>query len=161
MSPYAFKTARLVGGAVFSVSAIESIFKISNAGQEVSPILLLCLAAGGLAAYVIFYFWQISEIDKLIGIYVHARTLRRISEPLARALRIHPYHRYYAKRPADDDIRENLKANDGVVILGLPFSGKTRAALEAITETHPVAHVISFTSPDRMTLETIKEIVLP
>ena len=78
LSPYQFKILRLVGGAI----SIISLIKIYTALKGLShPVLLFGLAAvglAGLAAYILFYFFQMSETDKLIGIYMPVRELGRL-----------------------------------------------------------------------------------
>ena len=160
MSPYAFKITALVGGWA-SMSTVISIYTVYKEQQPLLPFLLIGVTVFMLFAYVFLYYSQISEIDKLVGIYVRARNFKRVDDFLVRAFRLHPYFQYYGKRPEDGEIRTKLKDNGGVVILGKPYSGKTRAALEAIWETHPRAFVLSFLSPNGMTPEAIRDIVLP
>ncbi len=164
VSPYGSKILRLVGGASLSIS-ITGLITIYTALKGVSyPLLLFGLVAiglAGLAAYVLFYFLQITQTNNLVGIYMPVHDLARTDERLAKALRIQPYYKYYRKRKEDDAIRESLKTSGGVVILGQPFSGKTRAAVEAVVETDPDAYIVSFTSSDQLTSDKIREIFLP
>jgi len=162
MSPYAFKILRLAGAALFSIS-ITSLMGTYTTLKGVShSVLVFGLTAAalvGLLAYVLFYFSQISQTNNLVGIYVSARNLRNADERLANALRVQRYNKYYRRRREDNGIRESLRTTGGVVILGQPFSGKTRAALQGLLETDPAAYILSFTGVDGMTQDKISEII--
>jgi tetratricopeptide (TPR) repeat protein len=164
MSPYTHKILRLIGGAVFSIS-ITSVIATYTTLRDVSHSVLLfglvAVGLAGLAAYILFYFSQISETNNLVGIYMSVRELKKSDVRLAKALNIQAYNKYYRKRKEDNAIRESLKMSSGVVILGRPFAGKTRAALEAVVETDLDAYIISFTSSEQITSDKIKEIFLP
>src|SRR5712692_855858 len=163
MSPYANKVIGPFRAALFSAPFFTAAITFVKA-PDYSAYVWIGLAVIGLGyfvGYVLFYLFMISDLDKRAGFYVPVRSLKKIGEPRARALGIHPYYDYYEKRPEDGELRTHLGTNRGVVILGDEYSGKTRAALEAIIETHPQAYMLSFMSPDQLKPDKIQEIVVP
>jgi tetratricopeptide (TPR) repeat protein len=96
-------------------------------GLLLIPIILVCC-----------YYYALGELrDPLFYLPVHR--LKHDFKKRSEDLDIRSYQDYYLLRSIDNDIRNKLKRNEGVLVVGAPLSGKTRAGIEAIFDSLPRA----------------------
>jgi len=160
-TPYLYKFLGLFGSVLFSETAIEIILKVYDRKPPALPVVIAGGIIGLIVCMVVVYYWQVHEINSLVGCYVTGRKLKSIDGPSAYSFGLAPFYKYYRQRPIDDEIRNHLRVSHGVVILGKPSSGKTRAAIEAIAGSDENAKILAFLDPGRLDPDRIEKIILP
>jgi tetratricopeptide (TPR) repeat protein len=161
VSPYIARIIRIAGACLLPGSGAVKIFEMIINKQPIPTCVYWLVAASAAAIYWMFYLIERGAVEDLVGIYVPVKQLKNPRETLCDALRLSKYHSFYGRRSEDDQIQQSLKDNDGCLIVGRPLSGKTRAAIEAIVAVKPNAYLMSFSSPGKLSQETIDKLTIP
>jgi tetratricopeptide (TPR) repeat protein len=167
MTPYTrsilkFLTISFILGLITPVAALAT--KLLNLHPAYGVAAGLLLVAGLIASLAYAYHNAMGELRDLAGFYHPVRRLKHDAkknfESLGVKLGAKGYLDYYLVRSDDDAIRNKLKEKKGVLIVGAPLSGKTRAGVEAIFDTLPRAFLLR-TDPKRFTIERIEKLIIP
>lgn len=164
MTPYAAKIVRRASTWAFSGSVLLKGYEFLK-GQPLIvsyPYLWIIVAVSTLVVYIVVGFpAQMQPVAETLGVCARTSRLRKHDAALFETLHVSGYHPYYHARPEDERIRTSLTERGGVRIVGTFLSGKTRSALEAIAAVRPHAWVVAVHSPDMLTNENIRGIVIP
>lgn len=158
MTPYARGILGILG-VTSLVNLIGLLYKFYTAPAIPRPFYLIAVALL-LVANVVYYYYAMGALKDLTGFYHAVSGLKDDGKKKFEALGVKEYLDYYRARSDDEAIREKLKEKSGVLVLGKPLSGKTRAAIEAIVASHPSAFLLRI-APERFTIESIDKLVIP
>lgn len=159
MTPYTRSILKLLGVSSI-IGLVGGVYEFYTKLPIPHPV--YWIAAGGLLLVlnVAYYYYAMGELRDLVGFYRPARRLKHDAKKRFEALGVKTYLDYYRVRSDDDAIRNKLKKKRGVLVVGAPLSGKTRAAIEAIFDTVPSAFLLRI-DQKRFTSKSIDKLVIP
>jgi tetratricopeptide (TPR) repeat protein len=159
MSPYArsilkFLSITYVIGLAGGVYALYTNLPIPH------PVYWVVIGLLLVTSVTYSYYNAVGELRDLAGFYRAVGQLKRDAKNTFEDLGVKTYLDYYRVRSDDAATRGKLKEKRGVLVVGKPLSGKTRAAIEAINATRPNAFLLRFDS-ESFTDERIDKVVIP
>ena len=99
------------------------------------------------------------KLSETFGLCIQVADLKSPNSALALALHLGDYRPFYLLRDEDRLARKYLQEHSGVLIIGRPWAGKTRMALEVVLAAVPDGVLLRFSGPQR--LANLDALVIP